>query len=140
MTRDSFARACRHSPFDIVSWLWCVRASRSIHGNLQEIRTLNKTHHSLKNNLLGCCEPRSHSAPTHLIALQRGAHQDHWPHGRYHIIRRSVLCLQRDEATLDFSKAVGLRYFVHKILFSTLIYKTLIFQAFKYFRHCLFSK
>lgn len=40
-------------------------------------------------------------AATYLIPLQRGAHQDHRSHRRDHIIRRGVLCLQREETPSD---------------------------------------
>lgn len=40
-------------------------------------------------------------AATYLIPLQRGAHQDHRSHGRDHIIRRGMLCLQREETPSD---------------------------------------
>lgn len=40
-------------------------------------------------------------AATYLVPLQRGAHQDHRSHRRDHIIRRGVLCLQREETPSD---------------------------------------
>lgn len=50
---------------------------------------------------LACKVRMCQRAATYLIPLQRGAHQDHRSHGRDHIIRRGMLCLQREETPSD---------------------------------------
>lgn len=55
---------------------------------------------------------------THLIALQWGTHQYHWPHGRNHIVRGDDLCLHTTYEHTHSQKVHGRTTCTGKLYFS----------------------